>query len=339
MALVPPWTRVYRIQRDIPMPLVTSGVEYGNLRQLVLKRMQDLGLPCRDVRTREVGIKRISSNIEPGQVRSSIILLAVHSFDHIPYLPQSQCEISRLSVSPQVELVRRDYVANGGWETFLAYEDPRQDILIGLLRLRQCSADSFRPELAEYPCSLVRELHVYGSAVPVHARDPTKFQHQGQSGALFAHTRDVVSRPLPPAFSFISLPSPISISLSRYSLSLSRSRRLRHAAHGGGGAHRARGARVAQAGHHRRRGHAALLPEAGVRARRALHVQVAVNGAGRMNSYRQSVKCILGLRTTVLNPGTRYCGHCVQLDAEVRSPRAASLCGSGGCSRVRSKER
>lgn len=28
-------------------------------------------------------------------------------------------------------------------------------------------------------CSIVRELHVYGSVVPVHARDPTKFQHQG----------------------------------------------------------------------------------------------------------------------------------------------------------------
>jgi histone acetyltransferase (RNA polymerase elongator complex component) len=42
------------IQRDIPMPLVTSGVEYGNLRELCLKRMQDLGYKCRDVRTREV---------------------------------------------------------------------------------------------------------------------------------------------------------------------------------------------------------------------------------------------------------------------------------------------
>jgi elongator complex protein 3 len=26
----------------------------------------------------------------------------------------------------EVELIRRDYAANGGWETFLAYEDPRQ---------------------------------------------------------------------------------------------------------------------------------------------------------------------------------------------------------------------
>lgn len=44
-------------------------------------------------------------------------------------------------------------MANGGWETFLAYEDPQQDILVGLLRLRKCSADTFRPELK------VRELN------------------------------------------------------------------------------------------------------------------------------------------------------------------------------------
>lgn len=77
----------------------------------------------------------------------------------------------------QVELVRRDYVANGGWETFLSYEDPEQDILIGLLRLRRCSPQSFRPEL-KGGVSIVRELHVYGSVVPVSNRDPSKFQHQ-----------------------------------------------------------------------------------------------------------------------------------------------------------------
>lgn len=49
LALVPPWTRVYRIQRDIPMPLVTSGVEHGNIRELVLKRMKELGIPCKRV--------------------------------------------------------------------------------------------------------------------------------------------------------------------------------------------------------------------------------------------------------------------------------------------------
>lgn len=83
-----------------------------------------------------------------------------------------------------VELLRRDYTANGGWETFLSYEDPEKDILVGLLRLRKCSDEgTFRPELVkkdgdEGGCSIVRELHVYGTAVPVHGRDPTKFQHQ-----------------------------------------------------------------------------------------------------------------------------------------------------------------
>lgn len=151
LALVPPWTRVYRVQRDIPMPLVSSGVEHGNLRELALARMADFGTRCRDVRTREVGIQEIHHKVKPYEV----------------------------------ELIRRDYVANGGWETFLAYEDPNQDILVGLLRLRKCADQTFRPELKPGPnanfkqCSIVRELHVYGSVVPVNARDPTKFQHQG----------------------------------------------------------------------------------------------------------------------------------------------------------------
>ncbi|PRD24172.1 UNVERIFIED_CONTAM: Elp3 [Trichonephila clavipes] len=65
LSLVPPWTRVYRVQRDIPMPLVSSGVEHGNLRELALARMKDLGLQCRDVRTREVGIQEIHNKVRP----------------------------------------------------------------------------------------------------------------------------------------------------------------------------------------------------------------------------------------------------------------------------------
>ncbi|XP_074471935.1 elongator complex protein 3 [Sebastes fasciatus] len=158
LALVPPWTRVYRVQRDIPMPLVSSGVEHGNLRELALARMKDMGTECRDVRTREVGIQEIHHKVRPYQV----------------------------------ELVRRDYVANGGWETFLSYEDPEQDILIGLLRLRRCSPQSFRAEL-KGGVSIVRELHVYGSVVPVSSRDPSKFQHQG-FGMMLMEEAERISR-------------------------------------------------------------------------------------------------------------------------------------------------
>ncbi|KAG0701747.1 histone acetyltransferase ELP3 [Suillus ampliporus] len=157
LALVPPWTRVYRVQ---------SGCENsGNLRELALNRMKDFGAECRDVRYREVGIHEIHHKVRP----------------------------------ESVELLRRDYAANGGWETFLSYEDPEQDILIGLLRLRKCSEDgTFRPELvrkegAEGGSSIVRELHVYGTAVPVHGRDPTKFQHQG-FGTLLMEEAERIAR-------------------------------------------------------------------------------------------------------------------------------------------------
>ena len=66
LALVPPWVRIYRIQRDIPMPLVSSGVEKGNLRELALARMGHLGLKCRDVRTREAGIQDIHHQARAG---------------------------------------------------------------------------------------------------------------------------------------------------------------------------------------------------------------------------------------------------------------------------------
>ncbi|KAG7244246.1 hypothetical protein INR49_004384 [Caranx melampygus] len=52
---------------DIPMPLVSSGVEHGNLRELALARMKDMGTECRDVRTREVGIQEIHHKVRPYQ--------------------------------------------------------------------------------------------------------------------------------------------------------------------------------------------------------------------------------------------------------------------------------
>lgn len=59
---------VIMLLRDIPMPLVTSGVEHGNLRELALARMKDLGTECRDVRTREVGIQEIHHKVRPYEV-------------------------------------------------------------------------------------------------------------------------------------------------------------------------------------------------------------------------------------------------------------------------------
>jgi elongator complex protein 3 len=175
LALVAPWTRIYRIQRDIPIPLVTSGVEYGNLRELVLRRMKELGLQCRDIRTREVGIQQVQAQRNVGGAGGGIV------------------------VKPEdIELVRRDYAASDGWETFLAFEDPRQDVLVGMLRLRKLEGPvpgTIRPELScdKGAVSMVRELHVYGGAVPIHSRDPRAFQHQG-FGTLLMEEAERIAR-------------------------------------------------------------------------------------------------------------------------------------------------
>jgi elongator complex protein 3 len=42
--------------------------------------------------------------------------------------------------------------------------------------------------------SLIRELHVYGSSVPVHDRDPKKFQHQGFGKLLMEKAEEIARR-------------------------------------------------------------------------------------------------------------------------------------------------
>lgn len=154
LRIVPPWVRVFRIQRDVPMTLVSAGVENGNLRMLAQKRLEERGGKCRDVRAREVGITEIHEKIRP----------------------------------KNIELIRRDFNADDGWETVISYEDVEQDILIGLVRLR-APGETFRDELVD--ASLVRELHVYGQVVPLEQKKISRFQHQGFGSQLMAEAERI----------------------------------------------------------------------------------------------------------------------------------------------------
>jgi elongator complex protein 3 len=156
----PPWLRVYRVQRDIPLPIVSAGADTGSLRQIAQKRAAQAGRPVFEIRAREAGL--------------------VESASPLP---------------PKLELVRRDYWASGGWETFLALEDPTdgRHTLAGLLRLRRGEPNPVVPELRH--ASLVREVHVYGVALSVSRRHigGTGTQHRG-IGALLVRAAERIAR-------------------------------------------------------------------------------------------------------------------------------------------------
>jgi len=146
-AILPPWVRLQRVQRDIPAWQIEGGVTKSNLRQLAGERLNEKGGRCRCIRCREAGHKGLRG-IEPGNVRKVV----------------------------------ESYRACGGEEHFISYEDIEQDVLIGFLRLRYPHAPH-RPELEN--AALVRELHVYGSMVSVGQKAGEKqWQHKGYGEEL-----------------------------------------------------------------------------------------------------------------------------------------------------------
>jgi elongator complex protein 3 len=70
-------------------------------------------------------------------------------------------------------LKRLDYDASGGKEVFLSFEDERETIF-GLLRMRVGSVAVGNGDLA-----VVRELHVFGSEVPLREKLVGAAQHRG----------------------------------------------------------------------------------------------------------------------------------------------------------------
>jgi len=96
--MIPKYTRLQRVQRDIPADFIDAGVWKSNLRQLARQRMEEHGWTCDCIRCREVGMN-----------------------DEVP---------------ETVELDVMEYEAAGGTELFISYEDPDNDLLVGFCRLR-----------------------------------------------------------------------------------------------------------------------------------------------------------------------------------------------------------
>ena len=170
MDRIPEYTRLQRVQRDIPADFIDAGVWKSNLRQLATQRAEAQGIVPRDIRAREVGHNEADPNPES-------VSLAVHTYD-----------------------------AAGGREHFISVEDHTQDLLIGFCRLRfpsyspaaadaagtSHSSEPIRRELED--AALVRELHVYGSEAGIAADgEDSDWQHQGFGRQLLAKAEELAA--------------------------------------------------------------------------------------------------------------------------------------------------
>ncbi len=100
--MIPPWIRVMRVQRDIPLHQIEAGVTKSNLRELAKARLTEHGDHCNCIRCREVGHR----------AREGM---------HIDL--------------DSMGIIHRNYEASGGIEEFISAEDKNQT-LIGFIRLR-----------------------------------------------------------------------------------------------------------------------------------------------------------------------------------------------------------
>ncbi|OQR85050.1 elongator complex protein [Achlya hypogyna] len=152
-AQVHPWIRLNRVIRDIPSQYILGGTDEPNLRQVILKRMEQAGRMCRCIRCREVG----------GDARAAL----------------------------KAQLMTRTYEANDGTEFFLSFETPDEATICGFCRLRlsPSAGGGVFPELEG--CALVRELHVYGQLVAVHDADKSKPQHGGFGTQLMQKAEEI----------------------------------------------------------------------------------------------------------------------------------------------------
>lgn len=155
--ITPPWVRIKRALRDLPITLVVDGPKWGDMRHRIQKKMKLVQDTCQCIRCREIGqnlYKRSDYNPNPEEFK----------------------------------LKDREYIAGDGEEHFLSFEDP-EDILIGFLRLRYPSNDVFISELEG--AAIVRELHVYGSALSIGEHNLASFQHRGYGKLLLERAEEM----------------------------------------------------------------------------------------------------------------------------------------------------
>ncbi|MBU0461693.1 MAG: GNAT family N-acetyltransferase, partial [Nanoarchaeota archaeon] len=100
-------------------------------------------------------------------------------------------EAGRAKKIGKVDIIVQEYDASEGKEFFIYAEDVKNDVLLGFCRLRFPSGSS-RKEITT-DSALIRELHVYGSAVPIGEKNES-IQHKGFGKKLLKTAEQIAKK-------------------------------------------------------------------------------------------------------------------------------------------------
>lgn len=153
---IPKYVRINRLKRDIPDSYSLGGITDSHGRTYIQKLMKELGLKCNCIRCNEISNRKIDPNL--------------------------------------VELDVYKYKASASDEYFIHYKF--EDKIIGFCRLRLdkkagqfVDAKGRLKQLFEElnGCAMIRELHVYGEAIKVGAKNRARSQQSVGFGTKLVH--------------------------------------------------------------------------------------------------------------------------------------------------------
>jgi len=141
--IMPPYTRIVRLGRDIPATNIVAGNTMTNIREVLHDRMEKQGWFCKCIRCREV---------------------------------------RDIDCDPTSAILKTEqYEASGGIEYFLRFTSPDEKLLFAHLRLR-ITESALKNQDHPIPVldrsAVIRELHTYGELTPVQEKGE-KVQHTG----------------------------------------------------------------------------------------------------------------------------------------------------------------
>ena len=123
--------------------------------------------------------------IEAGPIKSNlreIVMKEIKTSNEIRFREAGHVYQREKIIPKQIKILTEKYKASNGNEYFLSAEDTKNNILLGFCRLR----------IADRPEAMIRELHVYGSVVPIGKEG--QVQHTGLGKKLMEKAEEIAKK-------------------------------------------------------------------------------------------------------------------------------------------------